>query len=133
MSGVIDANILAKFNGTLMENWVKALYPQAVFNYLGAIDCIINGEKCEIKSCQDKIHDSHNSNGSRSGRICLNWDQHKALCNSNGDYILLVHKAGNPFLFYRFPARSVHLPEWNGVKSISWQTFIFGGLLGYEN
>lgn len=133
MSSVIDANILAKCNGNLMETWVKALYPQAVFNYLGAIDCTISGVKCEIKSCQDKTHDIHHSNGLRSGRIVLNIEQHKALCAAAGDYILLVHKTGNPFLFYRFPARSVHIKEWNGNKSITWQSFIFGGLLGNDN
>lgn len=128
MSAVLSANIQAKVNGNLMESWVKALYPSAKFNYQGAIDCTIEGVKCEIKSCQTLTHDSHHANGLRSGRIVLNATQHEALCRSHGDYIALVHNAGNPFIIYRFPAKDLKLTLWEGNKSIAWKTFIFGGL-----
>ncbi|AKB78624.1 hypothetical protein MSHOH_2141 [Methanosarcina horonobensis HB-1 = JCM 15518] len=129
MSANIEGNALASQNGCLMEHWIKALYPSAEFRYKGAIDCIIDGVRVEIKSCQEFIHDSEYKNNQRSGRICFNSQQHEILVLEGGDYIFLVHRNGNPFIFVRLPASSLSRSSWSGVKCVSWKTLLFGGVL----
>lgn len=124
-----EGNIRAKQNGIEMENWVKAFYPNAVFDYKGAIDCTIEGIKAEVKSCQDLVTDKKYKHGLRAGRICFNSFQHEILLQEGGDYIVLVQKEGVPFLFYRFPAHIINLGTWEGNKCISWKELLFGGYL----
>jgi len=128
MSQNAAGNLTAAQNGITMENIIRALYPQAEFEYRGLIDLSIDGVRVEIKSCQDKTKDNHNSAGTRSGRFCFNDLQHQELIENSGEYILLVHRGGIPFLYFRVPAHCLDLGEFSGIKSVCWKTLI-GGIL----
>jgi hypothetical protein len=123
-----ESNALASQNGCRMEDLIKTLYPGATFDYLGLVDLTINGVRVEIKSCQDKIKDSNNSGGTRSGRFCFKDLQHKELVENAGEYIFLVQREGIPFLYFRVPARCIDPGEFSGVKSVCWKTIIQGGI-----
>lgn len=119
-----SSNALASQNGCNMESIVKALYPGAEFDYKGLIDFSINGVRVEVKSCQDTITDSSTSTGKRSGRFCFSDIQHQTLIENAGDYILLVHREGTPFFYFRVPATKLTLGKWTGVKAVCWRTAI---------
>jgi hypothetical protein len=113
-----------------MEAIVRALYPGAKFEYTGLIDFSINGVRVEVKSCQDKVHDSSLSGGSRSGRFVFSDLQQQTLIENRGEYILLVHKEGVPIVYIRVPASKLQtiLGKFSGVKAVCWKTAIKGAL-----
>lgn len=123
-----ESQTAASQNGCTMEGIIKQLYPGAKLEYTGLIDATINGVRVEIKSCQEHVRDSNNSGGTRSGRFVFNEEQHQALIENNGEYIFLVHNAGNPFLFFRVPARNVPLSEFTGIKSVCWKSIVTGAI-----
>jgi len=120
----IESQTAAATNGCTMEGIIKQLYPGAKLEYTGLIDATIDGVRVEIKSCQERVKDSNNSGGTRSGRFVFSEDQHKTLIENNGDYIFLVHNAGVPFLFFRAPAKNISLPDFSGIKSVCWKSII---------
>lgn len=124
MTQVDNSNALASRNGCNIEHIITTLYPGAEFDYKGLIDLTINGIRCEIKSCQSSVKDSHNSGGSRCGRFVFNEEQHLSLIENEGEYIFIVHKEGVPFLYYRVPARNVVLSKFAGLKCVSWKTVL---------
>lgn len=126
MSSDSLGNLTASQNGCTMESIIRTLYPGADFDYKGLIDLTINGVRVEIKSCQDKIKDNHNSAGTRSGRFCFKDIQHQELIENQGEYILLVHRDGVPFLYFRVPANCLDLGNFTGIKSVCWKTLITG-------
>ena len=128
MSSNDAGNLAAAQNGVTMEGIIKTLYPGAEFSYLGLVDLLIDGVPVEIKSCQDRIRDTSNAGGSRTGRFCFKDVQHQALIENGGEYIFLVHKQGVPFLYFRVPAYCVDLPAFTGVKSVCWKTLITGAI-----
>lgn len=124
----VESQTAAATNGCRMESIVKALYPEATFEYTGLIDFTIDKVRVEVKSCQDKVFDSSLSGGSRSGRFCFSDLQHQTLIENSGEYILLVHKSGVPIIYVRVPASKLQLGKWTGVKSVCWKTAIEGAL-----
>lgn len=111
-----------------MEHIVQTLNPSADFEYCGLIDFTIDSVKVEVKSCQEKTTDASLKSKIRNGRFCFRAEQHKALVEQQGDYILIVQKAGTPFIYIRVPAKKLKLGSWNGEKHLSWKTAIKGAL-----
>lgn len=122
----VESQTAAAQNGCTMEGIIKQLYPGAKLEYTGLIDATIDGVRVEIKSCQERVRDSSNSGGTRSGRFVFNEEQHKALIENNGEYIFLVQNSGVPFIFFRAPARNVTLSDFIGIKSVCWKSIIRG-------
>lgn len=119
-----ESNALASSNGCAMEEFIKALYPDAEFHYKGVIDFTIDGIRVELKSCQEFINDSNHSSGRRSGHFCFNDLQHLTLVENNGDYAFLVQRGGIPIFYVRIPASKINLGEFSGVKAVCWKTII---------
>ncbi|AKB79092.1 hypothetical protein MSHOH_2609 [Methanosarcina horonobensis HB-1 = JCM 15518] len=119
-----ESNALAARNGCLIEKIVRTLYPDAQFDYKGIVDLKINGQPVEIKSCQVSVSDHSHGSGTRSGRFAFSAEQHKSLIQNKGEYILMVHKSGEPFLFFRIPAAALKISEFSGVKSVCWKSVI---------
>lgn len=124
----VESQTAAAQNGCTMEHIIQRLYPNAKLEYTGIIDATIDGVRVEIKSCQDRVRDSNNSGGTRSGRFVFSEEQHKTLIENNGEYIFLVHNTGVPFIFFRVPARNVSLPNFSGIKSACWRSIIKGAI-----
>lgn len=124
MSQNVESNILAAHNGIEMENIIKSLYPGAIFEYKGIIDFSINGVRVEVKSCQETINASGNTNGHRSGRFCFTDFQHQTLIENCGEYIFLVHKENIPVVYLRVPARKLKLGKFAGVKAVCWKSIV---------
>jgi hypothetical protein len=89
----MNSNALASKNGHIIE--------QSICNYLGLdhhpgeiVDTYLNGKPLEIKSCQERIIDSHNANKWRSGRFKFNEEQDKFLKEHDGIYAFVVHVDG---------------------------------------
>lgn len=119
-----ESNALAARNGCLIEKIVRTLYPDAQFDYKGLVDLQINGHPVEIKSCQISVSDQSHRTGIRSGRFAFSAEQHKSLIQNRGEYILMVHKNGEPFLFFRIQASALKIPEFSGIKSVCWKSIV---------
>ena len=117
------SNATASHNGAEMEDFVKSLLPGVNITG-GHIDGEYQGVPLEIKSCQVCIIDASHPSGHRSGRFVFSGDQHKDLVNSEGDYLLVVHKDGSPFLGFRAPASCLDLPDFSGNRAVSWRVIV---------
>ncbi|AYK14498.1 MULTISPECIES: hypothetical protein [Methanosarcina] len=119
-----ESNALASRNGCQIEEIIRTLYPGAQYDYRGIIDLHINGQPVEIKSCQAHVTDQSHGTGTRSGRFVFSAEQHQTLIENQGEYILVVHKDGTPFLYFRVPASALDLPDFTGIKSVCWKSAI---------
>jgi hypothetical protein len=124
---VINPRSVAKTNGTKIELLVKAFYPESEYDFSGIIDFKINNRFTEVKSCELRVNDGKNK---RNGRFKFFQEQHNALIDVQGDYILLVHENLEPIHFTRIKASA--LSSFFKTKSkdvcISWPTAFREGL-----
>lgn len=119
------SNATASHNGADMEAFARSLLPNAIITAGPEdIDGELYGVPLEVKSCQISITDNSHSKSRRSGRFVFSGLQHQALVDSGGEYLLLVHKDGLPFLAFRAPASSLNLPEFSGNRAISWRAIV---------
>jgi len=120
------SNATASHNGAEMEAFVRSMLPSATITAgKDGIDGDLEGVPLEIKSCQVCITDnSHPFTGKRSGRFVFSGDQHNALLESGGEYLLIVHKEGSPFLGFRAPASCLNLPDFTGNRAVSWRVIV---------
>lgn len=120
------SNATASHNGTDMEAFARSMLPNAtIIAGKEDIDGDLGGVPLEIKSCQVCIIDnSHPTTRKRSGRFIFSGDQHNALIESGGEYLLIVHKEGSPFLGFRAPASCLNLPNITGNRAVSWRVIV---------
>lgn len=120
------SNATASHNGAEMEAFARSMLPNATITAGNEdIDGNLGGVPLEIKSCQICIIDnSHTTTGKRSGRFVFSGDQHKALIEAGGEYLLIVHKEGSPFLGFRAPAFCLDLPDFTGNRAVSWRVIV---------
>lgn len=119
-AAVIGSNARASHNGRVMENFITSLFPDITF-FNDQLDAVYRDIPVEVKSCQVTITDHGTSNSRRSGRFCFEGEQHKALLKAKGEYFFVVHEGCVPMAFFRVSAETLGLPEFVGVKSVSWR------------
>lgn len=89
----MNSNALAHHNGREIETTIcQLLNIERLDEH--HYDAVLDGHPLEIKSCQERIIDSHNANKWRSGRFKLNEEQHRYLVENGGIYAFVVQVDG---------------------------------------
>jgi hypothetical protein len=122
------SNARASHNGLTYERYaskhLKGLTPVGLL-----WDALYKDKPLEVKSCEEVISDSHAGRGHRTGRIMF-WDQqHKALMENGGAYYIIVHAGRKVIKRGIFPAGVLNLPEFEGMRGISWKKIFSEGMV----
>lgn len=124
-----ESNKLARYNGKIIENKILEFCNIECLGHPVDSEMLINtstGKQVpvEIKSCQKKITDVHNSNGARCGRLWFKEKQHQYLLQNNGYYIIAVHENGDVLHTALIKAEKMVFD--NLPKCVSWKAIING-------